>query len=216
MHEIIPGILEREWSEIERKIELTKSFAKAIHVDLLDGKFAPNTSFLDPAPFATYASDVFLELHMMVEEPIIYLKRFAIAGFRRFIAQVEMMTDQADFVAEAQRLGEVVLAVDAPTNIDSIRVPYIDLDGFLIMTVKAGFSGQSFLPENLKKAKALRSKTALPIEIDGGVNDTHVKEALAVGVNRFVATSFLFKSDSPENQYKLLQKSCKTIEGYDL
>lgn len=209
MCDILPGILEKDWNAIEEKIQIAKPFAKAVHIDLLDGKFAPNTSFLDPAPFAKYASDVFLELHMMVDEPIKYLRQFAIAGFRRFVAQVEMMTDQADFVAEAQRLGEVVLAIDAPTSIDRIRVPYIDPDGFLVMTVKAGFSGQSFLPENLKKVKALRSKTTLPIEIDGGVNDKYVKEAFKAGANRFVATSFLFKSESPEKQYSLLKNTCK-------
>ncbi|MBI4097041.1 MAG: hypothetical protein HY428_01365 [Candidatus Levybacteria bacterium] len=209
MCDILAGILEQDWDKIEERIKIVKPFTKAIHVDLLDGKFAPNASFLDPAPFAKYASDVFLELHMMVEEPIKHLKRFAIAGFRRFVAQVEMMTDQADFVAEAQRLGEVVLAVDASTSIDRIRVPYIDLDGLLVMTVKAGFSGQAFMPENLEKVKKLRQKTTLPIEIDGGVNDTYLKEALRAGANRFVATSFLFRSESPAKQYNILKKTCE-------
>ncbi len=211
MCDILPGILEKDWSAIEKKIQLVKPFAKAIHIDLLDGKFAPNTSFLHPAPFAKYTHDLFFELHMMVDNPIKYLQPFADAGFRRFIGHIEMMPDQVAFVNRAERIGEVVLAIDAPTDTSAIKVPLIDLDGLLVMTVKAGFSGQSFLPENLEKVKALRNKTELPIEIDGGVTDAYIKKALKAGANRFVATSFLFKSDSPENQYKLLQKSCKTI-----
>lgn len=209
MCDILPGILEQDWNKIEEKLTRVKSFAKAIHVDLLDGKFAPNTSFLDPKPFEKYAKDFLLEVHMMVDDPLKYLKPFADAGFRRFIAHVEMMPDQVTFVAKAEELGEVVLALDAPTAIDALRVPLIDLDGLLIMTVKAGFSGQAFTPENLKKVKALRKKTSIPIEIDGGVNDEHLQLAKKAGANRFVATSFLFKSKSPAKQYKLLKDTCK-------
>ena len=69
MHEVLPGINDQEWDEIERKIELVKPFAKVIHIDLLDGKFAERTTFLDPKPFSKYSQDIFFELHMMVEEP---------------------------------------------------------------------------------------------------------------------------------------------------
>lgn len=209
MCDILPGILEKDWSAIEKKIQLVKPFVKAIHIDLLDGKFAPNTSFLHPAPFAKYTHDLFFELHMMVFNPIKYLQPFADAGFRRFIGHIEMMPDQVTFVAKAERIGEAVLAIDTPTDTSAIKVPLIDLDGLLVMTVKAGFSGQKFMPENLKKVKKLRSKTEIPIEIDGGVNDEHLKMALKHGVNRFVATSFLFKSDTPEERYRLLQEACK-------
>ncbi|MBI2622555.1 MAG: hypothetical protein HYW64_00450 [Candidatus Levybacteria bacterium] len=119
MLEIIPGILEKDWSEIERKIELVRPFAKTIHIDILDRKFAPNTTFLDPLPFAKYTlpssgqafpssgQAPFFELHMMVEEPIQYLKPFADAGFKRFLGHIEKMSDQAEFVAQGQLLGEV-------------------------------------------------------------------------------------------------------------
>ena len=59
MFEVIPGILEKQWSEIERKIEIVKPFAKSIHIDIIDGKFAPNITFLDPTPFAKYTKDIF-------------------------------------------------------------------------------------------------------------------------------------------------------------
>src|SRR3989344_2798293 len=130
--EVIPGILEKEWSEIERKIEIAKPFAKTIHIDIIDGKFAPNTTLIDPLPFKKFilsqlAQAPLFELHMMVENPIQYLKPFADAGFKRFIGQIEMMPDQEEFVAQAQLLGEVGLAVDGPTPLEEIKVPYEDL-----------------------------------------------------------------------------------------
>ncbi len=211
MYEVIPGILEQNWGAIEKKIELVKPFAKAIHIDLLDGKFAQNTTLLDPTPFKKYSSDILFELHMMVEEPIQYLKPWADAGFKRFIGHIEKMSDQAEFVAQAQLLGEVGLALDGPTAGDAMEVPIDDLDALLIMTIKAGFSGQSFQPGHLQKVKPFREKmqsigdNEFPIEVDGGVNDQTIVIAKEAGVNRFVTTSFLFKGENPQEQYHILQ-----------
>jgi ribulose-phosphate 3-epimerase len=213
MFDIIPGILEKDWAEIERKFEIYRPFAKSVHVDLLDGKFAPNTTFLDPAPFAKYSKDFFLELHMMVEDPIAYLKPFADAGFARFIGHIEKMPDQVAFVAEAELLGEVGLGIDAETAIEAIKVPFMDLDSILVMTVKAGFSGQGFMEQNLEKVKQLIAKTTIPIEIDGGVNESTVKAGCAAGGRRFVATSFLFGAEFPQKQYQLLKECTQPFEG---
>ena len=209
MFEIIPGILEKDWEAIAKKIEIVKPFAKAIHIDILDSKLFPNTTFLDPAPFKKYSADIFFELHMMVEEPIQYLKSFAEAGFRRFIGHVEEMSDQAEFVVKAKSLGEVGLAIDGPTSLESIKVPFSDLDCVLIMTIKAGFSGQAFNLEHLEKVRVLRSapnNIKIPIEIDGGINEQTILPAKAAGANRFVSTSSIFGAPNPEEQFNLLKK----------
>jgi ribulose-phosphate 3-epimerase len=212
MLEILPGILEKDWNEVEKKIEAYKPFAKSIHIDLLDGRFASNVSFLDPKPFRKYSNDFLLELHMMVEDPVRYLKPFAAAGFGRFIGQVERMPDQVEFVAQAQLLGEVGLGIDVDTPVEAIGVPLDDLDSILVMTVKAGFSGQEFLEKNLEKVKALSAKTAIPIEIDGGMNEVTAKSCLSAGARRFVATSFLFGEDkTPREQYVKLKEVLSSL-----
>lgn len=205
MYEIIPGILEKEWSEIERKLNLVKPFAKVIHIDLLDGKFAPNTTVLDPKPFAKYSKDFIFELHMMVNEPIQYLQPFADAGFQRFLGHIEKMSSQDEFVALAQTYGEVGLVLDKDTPVDAIKVPLDDLDVVFVMTIKAGFSGQAFMPELLGKVKTLREKTSLPIEVDGGISDTTITQAKEAGATRFITTSFLFKSENCQEQYEKLK-----------
>lgn len=212
MYEVIPspGTKDLSWKEIEKKIELVKPFVKSIHIDVVDGKFAPNTTFADPAPFKKYTRDFFFEVHFMTENPIQYLKPFADAGFKRFIGQVEKMPDQAEFIAQGQLLGEVGLAVDGPTPLDAIKIPYEDLDCILIMTIKAGQSGQMFNPEYLNKARTLRQAQgqSLAIEIDGGINDQTIIQAKNAGATRFVSTSFLFKDLSPDkvrNQYDFLK-----------
>lgn len=210
MCEIMPGILEKEWSEIEKKLTLIKPFAKTVHIDLLDGKFASNTSFADPEPFKKYSQDFFFELHMMVEEPIRYLKPWADAGFKRFLGHVERMSDQVAFVSRAQEVGDVGLALDADTSIDVIKVPLVDLDSLLIMTVRAGFSGQSFLPDILEKVVKLSEQDVVPLTVDGGVNLDTIKKARQAGAARFVATSALFQ-DNPLQQYQNLTAACQAV-----
>lgn len=216
MFEVIPspGTQDNEWSAIEKKFKQVKPFAKTIHVDIVDGKFAPNKTFSDPAPFAAYTNDFLFEVHLMVEEPINHLKRWADVGFRRFIGQIEKMSSQEEFVAQAEFFGEVGLGVDGPTPLEQVIVPYEDLDLMLFYTAdRAGFSGKSFEPDRLDKVKQLRKKAEyLPIEIDGGVNDKTIQVAYVAGATRFVTTGFLFSSKSdPQTQYDLLEVACKKI-----
>ncbi|MDP3987921.1 MAG: hypothetical protein Q8P80_02145 [Candidatus Levybacteria bacterium] len=206
MFEVIPGILEKGWDQIEQKIELILPFAKTVHIDIVDGKFAPNTTFLDPKPFAKYKDKIFLELHLMVDNPVEYLKPWADAGFKRFIGQIEKMPDQVEFVAQGQLLGEVGLAIDGPTSPEELKIPLEDLDTVLVMTIKAGFSGQSFNPEYLKKIREILKQVQndkVSIEVDGGINDQTIKLARDAGANRFSATSFIYKED-PKTQFQKL------------
>ena len=207
MNEVLPGILEKDFSEIEKKLLVVKPFARVIHIDIIDGKFASNNTFLDPAPFAKFSEEFFFEVHMMVDEPVNYLDKFAKSGFKRFIGHVERMSDQVAFVVKAQKLGEVALGIDLPTPVSVIEVPLIDLDSVLLMSVKAGFSGQKFDISALEKVKELRSRDALlNIEMDGGINESNIAECVSSGASRFVATSYLFSSESFYLLYLLLSK----------
>ncbi len=209
MFDIIPGILEKDFAEIEKKIELVRGFAKTIHVDIIDGKFAPNTTFLDPKPFTKYTlpssgQALFFEAHLMVEEPINYLDSFAAAGFKRLIGHIEHMSNQEEFIAKGEFLGEVGLALDVNTPLESLKADYQDLDCLLVMSVKAGFSAQEFMPGSLEKVKKIREKSQVPVEIDGGISDTIITQALNCNANRFVTTSFLFSGNPLVNYQKLL------------
>jgi len=208
MFEIIPGILEKEWSEIEKKIEQVRGFAKTIHIDIIDGKFAPTTTFLDPKPFTKYTfpssgQALFFEAHLMVEEPINYLDSFAAAGFKRFIGHIEHMSNQIEFVAKGELLGEVSLALNADTPLESLEAGYEDLDSILIMSVKAGLSGQVFMPEVLPKVTKIKELFPITVEIDGGINDSTIVQAKNAGVERFVTTGFIFSGDPLANYQKL-------------
>jgi len=202
MCQIIPGILEKDWEKIEEKLKSLKSLTETVHIDVIDGKFANNLTFLDPTPFAKYKDEFLLEVHLMVEEPIDYLKPFFDAGFKRFLGHIEKMSDQTEFVAMGEIYGEIGLAIDGPTNLDELKVDLFDLDALLLMTIKAGFSGQSFKEEYLIKAKEIKKRLQnmplgkeMIIEVDGGLDDWSIVKAKEAGANRFVSNSFLFKGD---------------------
>lgn len=208
MNEVIPGILETEWSEIERKLEILKPFAKSVHIDIIDGKFADNKTFLDPEPFKKYRNDFLLELHMMVENPLEYLKPWADAGFERFLGHIEKMPDPVEFIAQGQLLGAVGLAIDGPTDIALLKdIQLNNLDTLLLMTITAGHSGQPFQEDLLEKVKKIHHMAPyLPIEVDGGITDTTIITAQMAGAARFVSTSHLFKSEDIQKEYELLNK----------
>lgn len=202
--QVIPGILENNWGLVLEKLEKVKSFSNTVHIDVIDGKFSPNTSFLDPQPFLAYTKELFFEVHLMTDNPIEYLEPFAKAGFKRFIGHVEKMPDVFEFVARGQSLGEVGLGLDLPTGINKINVSFDDLDLILIMGVTAGASGQVFMPQVLEKIKTVRAKTNTAIEVDGGINDKNIAKLKNAGASRFVTTSFVFNSPDPIRAYKTL------------
>jgi ribulose-phosphate 3-epimerase len=196
--------LEKNWEEIDKKLQIIKSFSRSVHIDIIDGKFADNLTFLDPAPFAKYKDDLFMEVHLMVENPLNYLQPFAAAGFKRFLGHIEKMQDISEFVAQGQILGDVGIAIDNTTPIDALKIPFDDLDEILLMSIHAGKSGQEFLPEVLEKIKAIRQQSQVSIEIDGGINDQTIIEAKTAGANRFVATSYIFNSKDPMQSFERL------------
>jgi ribulose-phosphate 3-epimerase len=201
---IVPAILEKNWAEVERKLETCREFANTVHIDFIDGKFVDNEDFLDPAPFKKYSEYFRLEAHLMVEEPIDYLDSLSDAGFKMFVGHVEKMSDQVEFVAKAEGLGAVGLALNLETSMDAIKIPLEDLDRVLLMSIPVGFSGQKFHEEVLTKIKDLREKFLGNIEIDGGVNDATLLQAKNAGADTFCVTSFLFQ-ENPEKQFRLLQ-----------
>jgi ribulose-phosphate 3-epimerase len=204
MHNVIPGILEKDWQEIERKLAVIRLFSKTVHIDFLDGKFCQDSSFMDFNAFIKYKDEFFLEAHLMVDNPTQYIRQLAAVGFKRFIGHIEKMTDIDEFIAEGQIFGEVGLAIDSVTPVSSINVPFDDLDCVLLMADKAGKSGQSFLSETIEKIKELRSKTQISIAVDCGINDQTILEAKEAGADRFISNSYIFNSSDPLNSFEKL------------
>lgn len=198
MTEIIPGILEKEFSEIIKKIDLIRGIADWVQIDFADNTLIPNTTCLDFEKFSSITG-INLEAHLMVSEPQLYIRKLADAGFQRIIAHVEC-TDPRLFLEQIRyESAEAGMAIDGATEIEQIE-PFLGevdtaLDTVLIMTIEAGASGQKFLPETIEKIKAVHEhRPDLAIEVDGGINDQTVRFVKDAGATRIVSTSYIFKN----------------------
>lgn len=202
MLEIIPAILENNFAEIERKIRLVEEanskdtrekLISFVQIDLADGTLVPNTTFLDPAPFAALKTSLNLELHLMVNDPLMYLERFAAVGFKRFYAHVEGgFVDE--YIARGYRLGvEVGLAIDGPTQYEKIHKYLDNIDCILVMAIEAGSSGRPYRPDTVEKIKKIReADLEIPIAVDGAMNPENAKKVIEAGATRICSNSYVF------------------------
>lgn len=195
MVEVIPGINELEWPEIQRKLEQVTGYVPWVQIDFADGTLVPNMTCMDLEKFREVSENVSLEAHLMVAHPEKYVKQLADVGFKRLIAHVEAV-DPRLFLEEVQYESvEVGLAIDGPTEFDVFEPFLNEIDLALVMTIEAGPSGQPFLPETVEKIRILRRNLPdLAIEVDGGINDKTAPIVIEAGATRLVSTSYIFKN----------------------
>lgn len=184
--------------------------ADLLHVDVMDGHFAPNlTMGADMIRgVRKHLPGVNLDVHLMVEKPQDYVEAFAKAGASHFSFHVEVCEterhggiDGLSLIDKTHALGMTAgIVVNPPTPAEALE-PYLDAaDLVLIMSVNPGFSGQSFMPEVLDKARWVRERVGANtrVEMDGGLNPQTAKRAAAAGVDTMVTASALFGSDDPK------------------
>src|SRR5262245_51330522 len=165
----------------------------------MDGHFVPNLSIGPPVVASLRKhTDLFLDCHLMVTDPGMWLEPLAEAGANLCSVHVEL-GDPTELLARTRELGmQAGVVVDGPTPFETVE-PYLDerIDLLLVMTIKAGFGGQAFVPEHLEKvrrARELRDARGLGfrIQVDGGINADTAREAVAAGAGVLVAGSAIF------------------------
>jgi len=212
MTDVIPGIYENDIVEVEAKIKVVAPYVNSIQLDISDGSFVSKISVCDPELLKKVTlnyPDIIFEAHLMVSKPEKYIRPYADIGFKRLIAHLES-DDPRLFIDEARYENiEIGLAIDAPTDIETIE-PFLDeLDFVLVMTATAGASGQQLLPETIEKIRRIHeSYPNLPIEVDCGINDKTSKAVKDAGAVRLVVTSFIFaKPQDIEKSISLILSS---------
>lgn len=173
-----------------------------IHFDVMDGAFVEQITYGSPVlKSVRAATDMFLDVHLMVENPAQQVKFFAEAGADLISFHIESLSDAAETLKAIRALGvKSALAVKPKTPIESVY-PYLALcDMVLVMTVEPGYGGQAFMPETLGKIRALREKadgmglSGLSIEVDGGINAKTAPLVKEAGADVLVAGTGLFKA----------------------
>jgi ribulose-phosphate 3-epimerase len=200
---LAPSILAADFAYLAEQVDLVTPAADLLHVDVMDGHFVPNLTIGPPvlASLRKYCP-LFLDCHLMVDNPGVLLGDFAEAGADRCIVHVELGDPRPLFDELRELKLGVGLAVSPETPFEAAE-PYLrDLDLLLIMSVHPGFGGQAFIPEVLDKVRAARQvidaeDLAVEIEIDGGIHEKTAAVAAAAGVDILVAGSAIFAGPDP-------------------
>ena len=209
---IAPSLLASDFTNL--KSELARAEAAGAdwhHVDVMDGHFVPNLSIGPPVVQSIKkVSGIPLDVHLMIENPGEWADIYAKAGADILSFHYEAAAE--NFEATLNQFKDtgckVGVALNPPCAAEVLK-PYLkDIDMVLIMSVNAGFGGQSFMPEVLSKVSQLREwGYDGDIQIDGGISDKTIGPCLAAGANVFVAGSYLYGADSmPEALQELHNK----------
>ncbi|MFA4992060.1 MAG: ribulose-phosphate 3-epimerase [Candidatus Omnitrophota bacterium] len=231
---VAPSILSADFSELRREIKKVEdSGADMIHVDVMDGHFVPNIT-IGPllVKAARRCTGMILDVHLMIENPHLFIKDFAEAGSDIITIHAEAYERlQGDRVAGLQglkkgqsktaeeidekRITEVLRQIKShgkkagisinPGSPLCIRDVLNETDMVLFMSVHPGFGGQEFIREVLSKIKELRKIYNGDIEVDGGINEKTAKDVVDAGANILVAGSYFFGAKDPKEAVRKLR-----------
>jgi ribulose-phosphate 3-epimerase len=206
LKKVVPSVLTKDYQELERKIRVLEYMTDVIQIDIMDGKLVPNVS-IGVEEVRQVKSKSKLEMHLMVKNPMAYIKPFASIGAFRAIFHIESDDNALDVIDEIRQSNmEPGIALNPPTPIEKIQ-PFLNLvDIVLVMGVNPGFQGQKFIPETLSKVQAIKKIKPVIIEVDGGVNPETGPDLIKAGVDVLNVGSYLFKGDSAENNWERMQE----------
>lgn len=210
MAKLAPSILSADFARLAEDIgKVERGGAEYLHIDVMDGHFVPNITMGPPVIRSIRAcTNMFLDVHLMIEKPERYVEEFARAGADLITFHVEA-TPHAHRVlqyihAQGCKAG-VVLNPGTPLAAIQYLLPNVDL--VLLMSVNPGFGGQSFIPQVKEKIVELRRQIQalgldVEIQVDGGVNQDNILELRDAGADVFVMGSAIFNTKSPEETTK--------------
>lgn len=202
-----PSILAADFKVLGEQIEICeKSGAAYLHFDVMDGVFVHNISFgLPVLESLKGTTGLTLDVHLMITDPIRYIKEFAKAGADILTVHYEACENLQETLDAIHACGvKAGIVINPSTDVEVLR-PYLhQAEMFLLMSVEPGSGGQAFIPQTFDKIRSLRAMLDVEgletdIEVDGGVCHANVKEILDAGANVVVSGSTVFKGDIAEN-----------------
>ena len=212
---LAPSILSADFanlgSDIHRAVD---AGAKYLHIDVMDGMFVPRISFGMPViESIRKVTNITFDVHLMIVEPERYLGVFREMGADLITVHIETLSSPETTLKTIRGLGaKVGISLNPETPVEKIY-PYLDLvDMVMVMTVRPGIGGQKYIHECTPKIEAVARELAkrgladkVDIEVDGGIDETTIDEALNAGANVIVAGTAVFGDDIEGAAKKLIE-----------
>ena len=203
MLKLLPSVLSADFANLERDLACIKEAGVTqVHVDVMDGNFVPSISLGFPVIRSMRkVSDLFFDVHLMVEEPGRYLEETRAAGADRIGVHAEACCHLHRTLQQIKALGcETCVVLNPATPLTALDYVLEDVDVVLLMTVNPGFGGQAYIPAMTEKIRQLRRMIDergldVKIEIDGGVKLSNAKELIEAGAEYLVAGSSVFNGE---------------------
>ena len=202
---VAPSILSADFANLQRELEDMKAAGITwVHVDIMDGHFVPNISIGIPVVKSLRrVTDLTLDVHLMITEPIRYAKTFCEAGADLVTVHLEADTPEKihEALAQIRSMGvKAGISVKPGTPAEALEPFLKEVDLVLVMTVEPGFGGQKFMADMMPKLAALRDKLAKVnpeclLEVDGGIDTVTAPIVKENGANVLVSGSAYFRSD---------------------
>lgn len=207
--QIIPTILEAKFEDADKKIELVRELTRWVQIDVIDSVLTPGKTFeLEQLPKLSFNSDNLLwDIHLMVKEPIKWIKKCDFVNASRIIGQVEMMSDREKFVFELKNIGmEAGIAFDIKTVIDN-NIP-AETDMVLLMGRPLGFGDFEMdqdIYQRIQRLKQVRMDLDLDfaIGVDGGITEKNLPMLFDMGVSVAYCGGAIYRGNVKENWEKL-------------
>ena len=210
---LAPSILSADFAQLADEVERVSDVADLLHVDVMDGHFVPNLTIGPPVVSSLRArTDLYLDCHLMVDNPGVLLSDFAKAGANGCTVHIEL-GDPRPLFEKMRELGLRVGLTHNPETPLSAVLPYLEeIDLLLFMSVQPGFGGQAFIPsvlDKLAEARRLVDERGLQVEleIDGGINTETAPSAAEAGADILVAGSAVFHADDPAKAARAIREA---------
>ena len=210
--EVSPSILTCDFSKLKDDLIEIKDLVKYIHIDVMDGDFVPNLTFGPKfvKDFRAYCPNNIFDVHLMISNPLKYIKNFADSGSDIITFHKEAKSPIMDTIAEIKKYNKLAgLSIKPNTPVSDIKDYLKDLDLVLVMSVEPGFGGQKFMPSAVDKIKELyelrkENNYHYLIEVDGGINEETVQLCKNAGIDVVVAGSYVMNADNRKERIENL------------